>query len=79
MQVSKKPRQIKKGTHSEGYIDFAQIHRDSLIEVEKDLQAEDNTFVTGSCKQSKELILLNSDSREQEIFEETILTEEEIS
>ena len=74
--MNKKSRQIKKGTHSEGYIDFAQIHRDSLIEVEQDLQEEDNTFITGSCKQDKELILLN-DSQEQEIFEEIILTEEE--
>ena len=75
--MSKKPRQIKKGTHSEGYIDFAQLHRDLLIDNEKGLQEEDNTFVTGSCKQAKELILLNSDSLEQEIYEETILTEEE--
>ena len=77
MQVSKKPRQIKKGTHSEGYIDFAQLQRDLEIDIEKDLQEEDNTFVTGSCKQAKELILLNSNSLEQEIYEETILTEEE--
>ena len=77
--MSKKPRQIKKGTHSEGYIDFAQLHRDLLIDNEKGLQEEDNTFVTGSCKQAKELFLLNSDSLEQEIYEETILMEEEIS
>ncbi len=78
MQVSKKSRKYIKGTHSEGSICWDQLNRDLEIDIEKGLQEEDNIFVTGSCKQSKELILLNNDSREQEIYEENLLVEEEI-
>ena len=42
------------------------------------VKRSDDVFINDNSNQTKELFLLNNDSREQEIYEETILVEEEI-